>query len=90
MAQTLEHLITEANSVFPDSSRLTHYQQVPTSLCPVELLAQYLVTELRELYDPKCSDGANLSRIITDLDMASVKIEQVSKCFRDLREGLPS
>lgn len=49
MAQTLENLITEANSVFSDGFMLRHYQRAPATVRPVELLAQYLVTELRDL-----------------------------------------
>ena len=85
-----ENLITEANSVFPNSFMLTRYQRTPANLRPDELLTQYLVAKLRGLYDPRSNDQDNLSRIITNLDMASAKIDEVRQCFQELRQASPA
>lgn len=74
MTQTLENLILEASTVFPDGFFLTEYQRGPPDQRPVELLAQYLVAEICGLYSPTSDDHANLARVITNLDIAAANL----------------
>ncbi len=90
MTRTLENLIAEANSVFPGGSVLTHFQRGSANVRPIELLVQFLVAELRDLYDSRSSDQANLSRIVSNLDMALAQLGEVTQRFRELREEAPS
>jgi len=87
MAQTLDDLVTEANSVFPDSFILAQYQLGEHTTRPVELLARYLVAEMRDLYSLGSSDRENLNRFITNLDAASAHLVEVSQWFRELRKA---
>lgn len=86
MTHTLEYLITNANTTFPNGFILQEYQRGSSGLRPAELLAQFLVAEIRELYDAKSSNGENLSRIITNLEMASSQLTAVTQGFQDLRD----
>ncbi len=84
MARTLENLITEANSVFPDSFILTQYQRGLLDGRSTEKFAQFIVSEIHELFDANSSDQENLSRIITNLDMAAVQLTTITNCFQKL------
>lgn len=85
MARTLENLIFEADSVFPGGFLMEQYQQQPSLLRPVELQAQYLVAEIRDLYSPTSDDQANLLRLIANLEMTIANLNEVTQCFRELR-----
>lgn len=87
MARTLENLITEANSVFPDSFILTQHQHGPPDGHSTEMFAQFIVSEIHNLYDPNSSDRENLSRIITNLDMASLQLTAITSCFQKLHRA---
>lgn len=83
MAQTLEDFIREADLVYPSNLVLTQYQQSAFTNRPAELLAQYLVAEICDLYGPTSSDHENLRRFISNLEFASARLEAV---IRHLRE----
>lgn len=87
MTQTLENLILEASTVLPDGFFLTEYQRGPPDLRPVELLAQYLVAEICGLYSSASDDHANLARLITNLEIAGANLEEITRCFRELRRA---
>lgn len=84
MSQTLETLIKEANSVFSDGFILAQYRRVPSALRPIEQLAQFIVADMRDLYDPASSERENLRRIVANLDLASAQLTLVAKQLRDL------
>ena len=84
MAQTLDDFIAEANAVFLGNLVARQYQQVIVTTRPVELLAQYLVAEMRDLYSPASSDRENLVRLISNLEDASARLGDVARCFREL------
>ena len=87
MARALENLIFEANGAFPGGFIVAQYrQQIPgPGLRPVELLAQYLVAEIYELYNLTSDDYANLSRLIAKLEITVASLNEVAHCFRELR-----
>ena len=87
MTRTLENLMTEANSVFSDSFILTQYQRGPPDGRSPEILAQFIVSEISELYDANSSDRENLSRIITNLDMAAAQLTAVTDNFQKLHDA---
>lgn len=87
MAHTLENLVLEASTVFPDGFILTEYQRGPPDARPIELFAQYLVAEICGLYSSASDDHANLSRVITNLDIAAANLEEVTRCFHELRRA---
>ena len=80
----LEDFITEADSVFHGRFVLTQHRQAAPTTRPVELLAQYLVAELHDLYDPRSSDLGNLRRFVSSLDLASARLKDVNQHLRDL------
>lgn len=86
MARPLENLMLEANSVFPDGFIIAAYQQGPPGVRSMELLAQFVVSQIRELHDPHSSDRETLSRIATNLEMASGQLAQVTHCFQQLHD----
>ena len=87
MAQTLESFIREADSVFLGRYVSTQYQQGAPTTRPIEILAQYLVAEMHDLYDPTSSDRQNLGRFISTLEFASARLADVSRCFRELQNA---
>lgn len=87
MAQTLECFITEVDSVFLGCYVSTQYQQGAPTTRPIELLAQYLVAEMHDLYDPTSSDHENLRRFISNLSFASERLADVSRCFREMQNA---
>lgn len=89
MTRTLESLITETNSIFPGGSVLTHFQRGSANVRPIQLLAQFLIAELRDLYDSRSSDQANLMHIVANLDMALAQLGEVTQYFRELHEEVP-
>ena len=86
MAHTLDDFITKADRVFHGNLVATQYQQATSTTRPVELLAQYLVAEIRDLYSPSSSDRENLVRLVGDLELASARLGDVTQCFRELRD----
>ncbi len=84
MTQTLEKFIAEANTVFPDGFILSQYRRGPPNLRPLEILAQFVVSQISELHDPRSSDRENLRRIATNLGIASAQLEAVATCFEEL------
>lgn len=89
MTHSLENFIGQANAVFPDSFVEKAFQLEPSDARPVELLARYLVAEICDLYSSKSDDQANLNRIIADLCVAASNLEDVTRCFRELRAAPP-
>jgi hypothetical protein len=83
VAQTLEDFIREADLVYPSNLVLTQYQQSAFTNRPVEILAQYLVAEMRDLYGPTSSDHENLRRFISNLEFASARLEAVTRHLRE-------
>ena len=86
MARTLDDFIAEADAVFLGNLVSTQYQQAISTTRPVELLAQYLVAEMRDLYSPMSSDRENLVRLISNLELASARLGDVARCFRELHD----
>ena len=84
MARTLKNFIIEANSVFPGNFIYEQYQLAASNSRPVELLAQYLVAEIQDLYGYESSDHQNLARLITNLDFASTRLAEVTYYLRSL------
>lgn len=85
MARTLDNFILKASSVFPGGFVSEQYPPLPSTLPPVELLAQYLVAEVYDLHSPTSDDQANLSRLIANLEIAIANLNEVTQCFRELR-----
>lgn len=90
VARTLENLIAEANFVFSGNFVLTEHQLKASTTRPIELLAQYVVAEMRDLYGPESSDQENLTRFIINLDTASARLTNVTRRFRELQGASPS
>ena len=84
MAQTLEDLITKVDSVFLGGVVLAQYQLEAPAASPTELLAQYLVAEMRDLYGSSSSDRENLTRIISNLEFASARLGNVTQYLHQL------
>lgn len=89
MTHTLNYYIGQANMVFPNGFISKAFQHKPPDARPVELLAQYLVSEICDLYSSESDDQANLNRIIAGLDVAASNLEDVTRCFRELRAAPP-
>jgi hypothetical protein len=87
MAYTLDDLIAEANTVFPDGFILGQHQQGLPDLRPIEFLAQFIVAEVEGLYSPRSSDRENLSRIVTNLDITTARLEEVRMRFQELHDA---
>lgn len=75
--------------VFPNGFVKQAFRLRPLEARPVELLAQYLVAEICDLYSSESDDQANLNRIIANLDVAASNLEDVTRCFRELRAAPP-
>lgn len=89
MTHSLENFIGKAGVVFPDGFIEQAFELESSDARPVELLAQYLVSEIRDLYSSRSDDQANLNRIIAGLDVAASNLEDVTRCFRELRATPP-
>lgn len=87
MAQTLKDLITKVDAVFLGNLVLTQYQQEAPAISPPELLAQYLVAQMRDLYSSSSSDRENLTRIISNLELTSARLEDVTQYLYELRDA---
>lgn len=85
MTHSLENFIGQADVVFPNGFISKAFLLGPPDARPVELLAQYLVSEICGLYSSESNDQANLDRIIAGLDVAASNLEDVTRCFRELR-----
>jgi hypothetical protein len=84
MTYTFEDLIEKINVVYPDNFILDNDQRGPSDARPVELLAAFVVAQMRELYDPHSSDRENLSRIVSNLEVASAQLGAVNQRLREL------
>lgn len=87
MTRTLESLIKEANSAFSGNIVLQQYRLEASTKRPSQLLAQYLVAEMRDLYGLESSDYQNSRRIASNLDMASARLEDVARYLRELHKS---
>ena len=90
--KSLQQLIDIANEAYCNG--MLHYGHTQnshnqigdgTGRDPKEILAAYIVAEIRELYSPDSTDVQNVQRIVTGLEFA---LDELNAVMRQLRKSV--